>query len=61
MRLTIGTRGSQLALWQANWVQDQLVRRGHAIEIRIIKTTGDKMQNIALTQSGTKDLFIKEN
>jgi len=60
MRLIIGSRGSQLALWQANWVKDQLSCQGHAVEIRIIKTTGDKMQNVALTQSGTKGLFIKE-
>jgi hydroxymethylbilane synthase len=60
MRLIIGSRGSQLALWQANWVKDQLSRQGHEVEIRIIKTTGDKMQNVALTQSGTKGLFIKE-
>jgi hydroxymethylbilane synthase len=60
MRLIIGSRGSQLALWQANWVKDQLSTHGHEVEVRIIKTTGDKMQNVALTQSGTKGLFIKE-
>lgn len=60
MKLVIGTRGSQLALWQANWVKDQLTALGHEIEIRIIKTTGDKMKNIPLTRSGTKGLFIKE-
>jgi hydroxymethylbilane synthase len=60
MKLTIGTRGSQLALWQANWVKDQLVASGYEIEIRIIKTTGDKMQTLPLTASGTKGLFIKE-
>ena len=53
MQLKIGTRGSQLALWQANWVKDQLTAAGHEIEIRIIKTTGDKMQNLPLTGSGT--------
>jgi len=60
MKLTIGTRGSQLALWQANWVKDQLTTAGHEIEIRVIKTTGDKMQKLPLTGSGTKGLFIKE-
>jgi hydroxymethylbilane synthase len=60
MHITIGSRGSQLALWQANWVKDQLSRQGHRVEIHIMKTTGDRMQNVALTQSGTKGLFIKE-
>jgi hydroxymethylbilane synthase len=59
VRLTIGSRGSKLALWQANWVKQQLERAGHQIEIRIIKTTGDKLE-VSLTQSGTKGLFIKE-
>ncbi len=60
MKLTIGTRGSRLALWQAYWVKDQLTAAGHEIEMSIIKTTGDKMKNIPLTRSGTKGLFIKE-
>ncbi|MBI4165031.1 MAG: hydroxymethylbilane synthase [Acidobacteria bacterium] len=60
MKLTIGTRGSQLALWQANWVKDQLNSAGHEVDIRIIKTTGDKLEQIPLTASGTKGLFIKE-
>jgi hydroxymethylbilane synthase len=60
MKFTIGSRGSQLALWQANWVKDQLQSAGHEVEIRIIKTTGDKLEQIPLTASGTKGLFIKE-
>ncbi|MBI1939969.1 MAG: hydroxymethylbilane synthase [Acidobacteria bacterium] len=60
MRIIIGSRGSQLALWQANWVKDRLAAAGHDLEIRVIKTTGDKLANIPLTQSGTKGLFIKE-
>jgi len=60
MKLVIGTRGSQLALWQANWVKGQLRSAGHEIEIRIIKTTGDKLEQIPLTSAGTKGLFIKE-
>jgi len=60
MKLTIGTRGSQLALWQANWVKDRLAAAGHDIAIQIIKTTGDKLPSLPLTQSGTKGLFIKE-
>ena len=58
--VVIGTRGSKLALWQANWVKGQLDSAGHEVEIRIIKTTGDKLENIPLTTSGTKGLFIKE-
>jgi hydroxymethylbilane synthase len=60
MKVTIGSRGSQLALWQANWVRDCLAAGGCDLEIRIIKTTGDKQANLSLTQSGTKGLFIKE-
>jgi hydroxymethylbilane synthase len=60
MKLTVGSRGSQLALWQANWIEAQLSSQGHEVEIRIIKTTGDKLQNAPLTRSGTKGLFIKE-
>jgi hydroxymethylbilane synthase len=59
MKFVIGSRGSKLALWQTNWVKQQLESAGHEIEIRIIKTTGDR-QEISLTQSGTKGLFIKE-
>src|SRR5215472_7264133 len=60
MKVIIGSRGSKLALWQANWVLNQLAVAGHVVEIRIIKTTGDRLANLLLTQSGTKGLFIKE-
>lgn len=60
MKIIIGSRGSQLALWQANWVKDRLAAAGYELEIRIIKTTGDRLANIPLSQSGTKGLFIKE-
>ena len=60
MKLTIGTRGSNLAIWQANWVKAQLEPSGWQVEIKIIKTTGDKLANVSLTQSGIKGLFIKE-
>ena len=60
MTIVIGTRGSKLALWQAGWVRDQLTARGHEVEIKVIKTAGDKLPNESLTQSGTKGLFIKE-
>jgi len=58
--LRIGSRGSQLALWQANHVRALLELRGHKVELEIIKTTGDKITNVALSQVGTKGMFTKE-
>jgi len=58
--LTIGSRGSKLALWQANWVAAELAGMGHKTRIRIIKTTGDKITDVALSKVGTKGLFTKE-
>jgi hydroxymethylbilane synthase len=72
MNIVIGSRGSQLALWQANWVKDQLAAAGHKIAIEIIRTTGDKLQSYppeqplpssiaqSVAEAGTKGLFIKE-
>jgi len=58
--LRIGSRGSQLALWQANHIKAQLEARGHKLEIEIIRTTGDKITEVALAQVGTKSMFTKE-
>jgi hydroxymethylbilane synthase len=58
--LRIGSRGSQLALWQANHVAALLREHGHAVEIEIIKTTGDKILDVALAKVGTKGMFTKE-
>ncbi|MGA2878198.1 MAG: hydroxymethylbilane synthase [Bryobacteraceae bacterium] len=58
--LTIGSRGSQLALWQAHWIQARLEKLGEQCRIAIIKTTGDKITDIALSQVGSKGLFTKE-
>jgi hydroxymethylbilane synthase len=58
--LRIGSRGSQLALWQANHISSLLRARGHEIELEIIKTTGDKITDVALAQVGTKGMFTKE-
>jgi hydroxymethylbilane synthase len=58
--LTIGSRGSQLALWQAHWIQARLEALGEQCRIEIIKTTGDKITDIALSQVGSKGLFTKE-
>ncbi len=59
-RLRIGSRGSQLALWQANHVSELLCGRGHQVAIEIIKTTGDKITDVALAKVGTKGMFTKE-
>src|ERR1700737_2162805 len=56
----MGSRGSQLALWQANYVRTLLEAHGHTVEITIIKTTGDKITDVALAQVGTKGMFTKE-
>lgn len=64
----IGTRGSQLALWQANTVKAMLEQRGHRVELIIIKTTGDRLSEkagsdgapAAIDVSPNKSLFVKE-
>ena len=53
-RLRIGSRGSQLALWQANHISALLREQGHEVEIEIIHTTGDKITDVALAKVGTK-------
>lgn len=58
--LVIGSRGSQLALWQANWIAARLAERGQETRIEIIKTTGDKITDVPLAKVGTKGLFTKE-
>jgi hydroxymethylbilane synthase len=58
--LVIASRGSQLALWQAHWVEGQLRGLGHEVRIEIIKTTGDKITDVPLAKVGTKGLFTKE-
>ena len=58
--LRIGTRGSQLALWQANTVKGLLEARGHQVELVIIKTSGDRLQDASLSDAGGKRLFVKE-
>src|SRR5258706_11049257 len=58
--LVIGSRGSQLALWQARWVQSRLAALGLESRIEIIKTTGDKITSVPLPSVGGKGLFTKE-
>jgi hydroxymethylbilane synthase len=60
VRLRIGSRGSQLALWQANHISALLRERGQEVEIEIIHTTGDKITDVALAKVGTKGMFTKE-
>jgi hydroxymethylbilane synthase len=61
-RIKIGSRGSPLALWQANWIKEQLESQHPDIpvEIVIIKTSGDKIQDVPLAKIGGKGLFVKE-
>ena len=60
-KIIIGTRGSKLALWQANYVA-KLLRENYTIEteLRIIKTHGDKILDVPLAKVGGKGLFVKE-
>ncbi len=60
--ITIGTRGSALALWQANWVKSELEREypGIVVTLRVIKTKGDKILDVPLAKVGGKGLFVKE-
>ncbi len=60
MKLKIATRGSKLALWQAEWVKKRLEKLGHEVELKIVTTTGDKILNKPLADIGGKGLFIKE-
>jgi hydroxymethylbilane synthase len=60
MNLRIGSRGSHLALWQANHIAALLRGEGHSVEIQIIKTTGDRLQEITFAQVGSKGMFTKE-
>lgn len=60
--LRLGTRGSALALWQANWVKAQVESHwpGLVVELVPIKTTGDKILDVPLAKIGGKGLFTKE-
>ena len=58
--ITIGTRGSVLALWQANFIKDELAKMGVESHLQIIKTTGDKILDAPLAKIGGKGLFTKE-
>jgi hydroxymethylbilane synthase len=61
-KIVIGSRGSELALWQSYFVKKELekLNKKISVEIRIIKTKGDKILDVALSQIGDKSLFTKE-
>lgn len=58
--ITIGTRGSDLALWQANYVKSQLEAIGQNINIQVIKTRGDRIQDLSFDKMEGKGFFTKE-
>ena len=61
-KIIIGSRGSELALWQANFVKHEIEKKNKnvKVEINIIKTKGDKILDVALSKIGDKSLFTKE-
>ena len=61
-KVVIGSRGSDLAIWQANFVKKELEKKNRNIivDIKIIKTKGDKILDVALSRIGDKSLFTKE-
>jgi hydroxymethylbilane synthase len=56
----LGTRGSVLARWQANWTAEQLRAQGTAVEIVVIQTSGDRIQNESIINIGAQGVFTKE-
>src|SRR3954447_7913499 len=60
--LRIGTRGSALALWQAEWVKARLEQVWSDLQVELvpIKTSGDRIQDVSLATMGGKGLFVKE-
>ena len=61
-KIIIGSRGSELALWQANYIKREIEKKNKNVnvEINIIKTKGDKILDVALSKIGDKSLFTKE-
>lgn len=59
-KIVIGSRGSDLALWQANHVRKQLEDLGHEIEIKVIVTQGDAIQHLSFDKLEGKGFFTKE-
>ncbi len=59
-KIIIGSRGSDLALWQANHVKDQLAKAGHESTIKVISTQGDRIQHLSFDKMEGKGFFTKE-
>jgi hydroxymethylbilane synthase len=61
-KIIIGSRGSELALWQANFIKKELEKKNKnvSVDIKIIKTKGDKILDVALSKIGDRNLFTKE-
>ncbi len=60
LQIRIGSRGSELALWQAHHIADRLRAAGHEVTIQVIRTTGDRLQGVSFDKVGTKGMFTKE-
>jgi len=58
--IRIGTRGSDLALWQAHTIEGMLQEHGHTVELEIIKTTGDRIDDVPFSKLEGKGFFTKE-
>ncbi|HZH86286.1 MAG TPA: hydroxymethylbilane synthase [Brumimicrobium sp.] len=59
-KIIIGSRGSDLALWQANFVKDELEKLGQEVEIKVISTQGDRIQHLSFDKMEGKGFFTKE-
>ncbi len=61
-KLVIGSRGSDLALWQSNFIKREIEKKHKnvSVEIKLVKTKGDKILDVALSKIGDKGLFTKE-
>ncbi|RYM34173.1 hydroxymethylbilane synthase [Brumimicrobium glaciale] len=59
-KIIIGSRGSDLALWQANFVKDELLKLGQEVEIKVISTQGDRIQHLSFDKMEGKGFFTKE-
>ena len=60
MKFRIGTRGSKLALWQAEWVKGELNAQGHECDLVTIETKGDKILDVSISKIGSKGVFTEE-
>lgn len=58
--IKLGTRGSQLALWQAQNIEDNINEAGHSTALQEISTQGDRVRDVPLSKIGDEALFTKE-